>query len=59
MPIGDCFLIFGRVVLAAIATDVLDGELADARKLAPLARLGRDEWSTLGAISRNRPHQSP
>ena len=24
---------------------------ADARKLAPLARLGRDEWSTLGAIS--------
>jgi flavin reductase (DIM6/NTAB) family NADH-FMN oxidoreductase RutF len=50
IPIGDCFLILGRVVLAAIATDVLDGNLADARKLAPLARLGRDEWSTLGDI---------
>jgi hypothetical protein len=24
--------------------------VADARKLAPLARLGRDEWATLGSI---------
>ncbi len=49
--IGRCVMIFGEVLHIAIATEVLaeDG-LPDARSLAPLSRLGRAEWSTLGAV---------
>lgn len=49
--IGRCVMIFGEVLHIAIATEVLaeDG-LPDARALAPLARLGRAEWSTLGTV---------
>jgi flavin reductase (DIM6/NTAB) family NADH-FMN oxidoreductase RutF len=48
--LGDCTVVFGRVVYAAIESSVLDGEHPVAGRLAPLARLGRDEWSHLGDI---------
>lgn len=50
-PIGNCVMVFGEVLHVAAAQAVLaeDG-LPDARVLAPLARLGRAEWSTLGEV---------
>jgi flavin reductase (DIM6/NTAB) family NADH-FMN oxidoreductase RutF len=49
--VGDCVMVFGEVVHIAAAADVLaeDG-LPDARAVAPLARLGRSQWSTLGDV---------
>jgi flavin reductase (DIM6/NTAB) family NADH-FMN oxidoreductase RutF len=49
--ISECVMVFGEVLHLAVATNVLgeDG-LPDARAVAPLARLGRSEWSTLGAV---------
>ncbi|HEV7192020.1 MAG TPA: flavin reductase family protein [Jatrophihabitantaceae bacterium] len=49
--IGDCVMIFGEVQLVTAARSVLAGDgLPDARRLAPLARLGRAEWTTLGEV---------
>jgi flavin reductase (DIM6/NTAB) family NADH-FMN oxidoreductase RutF len=49
--IGRCVMVFGEVVHIAVTTSVLaDDGLPDARALAPLARLGRSEWATLGSI---------
>ena len=50
IPVGNSFLVLGEVVHAAVRTDVLSGTHPDARLLRPLARLGRNEWSTLGEI---------
>jgi flavin reductase (DIM6/NTAB) family NADH-FMN oxidoreductase RutF len=50
VPVGDCFLILGEVVHVAVTTTMLDGGHVIAARLRPLARLGRDEWSTLGPI---------
>lgn len=55
LTLGDSTVVIGRVVHAAIATDVFDGDvdrggLPDIGKLQPLARLGRDEWSGIGDI---------
>ncbi len=49
--IGHCVMVFGEVVHIAAHRDVIaqDG-LPDARRVAPLARLGRSEWSTLGEL---------
>jgi flavin reductase (DIM6/NTAB) family NADH-FMN oxidoreductase RutF len=49
--IGTCVMVFGEVVHVAVHSDVLaeDG-LPDARKVAPLARLGRAQWSLLGEV---------
>lgn len=49
--IGDCVMVFGEVTHVAAARYVLaeDG-LPDAHAIAPLARLGRAEWSTLGEV---------
>ncbi len=52
MCFGDSTVIFGRVVFAAVAEEVLDGELPDVELLRPLARLGKIEWSELGTIRR-------
>jgi flavin reductase (DIM6/NTAB) family NADH-FMN oxidoreductase RutF len=54
--ISDCVMIFGEVLLVSAARAVLaDDGLPDARKVAPLARLGRSQWTTLGeVISLNR-----
>lgn len=50
LPLGDSVVVFGRVVDAAITEGVLADGHPDVRRLAPLARLGRDEWSTLGEV---------
>jgi len=48
--LGDSTVVFGRVLLAAINEDVLiDGHPAIDR-LRPLARLGKDEWATIGEV---------
>jgi flavin reductase (DIM6/NTAB) family NADH-FMN oxidoreductase RutF len=49
--IGDCVMVFGEVlhIAAAAAVIAADG-LPDAAGVAPLARLGRSQWSTLGEI---------
>lgn len=55
LELGDSTVVIGRVVHAAITTDVLDGDLGEGGlpaigKLRPLARLGRNEWSTIGEV---------
>lgn len=55
LELGDSTVVIGRVVHAAVSTDVLDGDpheggLPVIGKLRPLARLGRNEWSTLGEV---------
>jgi flavin reductase (DIM6/NTAB) family NADH-FMN oxidoreductase RutF len=47
---GDSTVVFGRVVHAAVDPAVLDGDLPAVRSLKPLARLGRNEWSTVGEV---------
>jgi flavin reductase (DIM6/NTAB) family NADH-FMN oxidoreductase RutF len=61
VEVGACTLVLARVVHASVdeaALDLSDPErpYADIRRLRPLARLGRDEWSTIGEIvTRKRP----
>ena len=55
LELGDSTVVIGRVLHAAIASDVFDGDpreggLPTIDKLRPLARLGRDEWSTIGEV---------
>ncbi len=55
LTLGDSTVVIGRVVHAAVATDLFDGDPHDGglpaiERLRPLARLGRDEWSTIGEI---------
>lgn len=51
LNLGDSTVVLGRVVHAAVDAAALapDG-LPDVTALRPLARLGRDEWSTLGEL---------
>lgn len=53
--LGDSTVVIGRVVHAAVAAEVFDGDPHDGGlpaigRLRPLARLGRDEWSTVGEV---------
>ena len=53
--LGDCTVVIGRVVHAAIDEDVFDedtghGSLPAIEKLRPLARLGRNQWSAIGEV---------
>lgn len=49
--IGDCVMVFGQVLHIAAATRLLAADgLPGAAAVAPLARLGRSEWSTLGEV---------
>ena len=52
ITLGDSTVVIGRVVHASIASDVWadDGRLPAIEKLRPLARLGRDQWSTIGEV---------
>jgi flavin reductase (DIM6/NTAB) family NADH-FMN oxidoreductase RutF len=55
LELGDSTIVIGRVLHAAIDEDVFETDargnhLPSAAKLRPLARLGRNEWSTLGEI---------
>ncbi len=50
LELGDSTVVIGRVVHASVSTDTLNGDLPDIGKLRPLARLGKNEWSTIGEI---------
>jgi flavin reductase (DIM6/NTAB) family NADH-FMN oxidoreductase RutF len=55
LDLGDSTVVIGRVVHAAVDTDMFDGDpqrggLPSIDKLRPLARLGRNEWSTIGDV---------
>ncbi|GAA1142362.1 flavin reductase family protein [Kribbella jejuensis] len=50
IPIGDCTLVIGQVRHLSIDASMLDGNHPEVRRLRPLARLGKDEWSTLGEV---------
>lgn len=47
---GDSTVVFGRVLHAAVRTDVLVDGHPEIRRLSPLSRLGRDEWGTVGEV---------
>lgn len=48
---GNSTVVFGRVVHAAVADDVIaDDGLPAIDRLAPLSRLGRNEWGSAGQI---------
>lgn len=54
-PTGNCFVVVGVVLHAAVADSVMAGDPpahphVDIRALDPLSRLGRDEWGLLGEI---------
>jgi len=48
--LGTSVVVFGRVVLISVAEEVLSDGLPDVRRLKPLARLGKREWSTIGDV---------
>ena len=48
--LGDSTVVLGRVVLAAIRDDVLEGGRPEVRRLRPLSRMGANEWGTHGEI---------
>lgn len=50
IPIGDCTVVMGEVVHAAVSSEVLNGAHPLIEELAPLSRLGRDEWGTLAEV---------
>jgi flavin reductase (DIM6/NTAB) family NADH-FMN oxidoreductase RutF len=47
---GASTVVFGRVTCIAIDDAVLKGDHPDVTLLQPLARLGRNEWSTIGDL---------
>jgi len=49
---GDSTVVFGRVVWVAIDEAVLVDGHPEVKRLQPLARLGRNEWSTIGDVPR-------
>ena len=52
ITLGDSTVVMGRVVHASIAEEVWadDGRLPAIERLRPLARLGRDQWSSIGEV---------
>lgn len=48
--LGDSTVVLGRVVLAAVHSDVLDGDHPEISRLGPLSRLGRDQWATVPEV---------
>jgi flavin reductase (DIM6/NTAB) family NADH-FMN oxidoreductase RutF len=50
LPLGDCTVVLGRVVHVAIAQEVMRDGRPAADLLRPLARLGANQWTTLGEI---------
>ncbi len=50
LGLGDATVVFGRVVHAAIDEEVLVDGHAEITRLRPLARLGKDEWGTVGDV---------
>jgi flavin reductase (DIM6/NTAB) family NADH-FMN oxidoreductase RutF len=55
LELGDSTVVIGSVLHAAIDADTFDGGVTEGGlpridALRPLARLGRDEWSTIGEV---------
>jgi flavin reductase (DIM6/NTAB) family NADH-FMN oxidoreductase RutF len=50
LELGDCTLVIGRVRHLAIDESMMDGDHPEIQLLRPLARLGKDEWSTIGDV---------
>jgi flavin reductase (DIM6/NTAB) family NADH-FMN oxidoreductase RutF len=50
LELGDSTVVIGRVRLIAVDDSVVEGNHPEITRLRPLARLGKDEWSTLGEI---------
>ncbi|MFD6953399.1 flavin reductase [Nocardiopsis sp. TSRI0078] len=50
LGLGDSTVVLGRVVRAAVDEAVLVDGHPEVSLLRPLARLGRNEWSTLGEV---------
>jgi flavin reductase (DIM6/NTAB) family NADH-FMN oxidoreductase RutF len=50
LGIGNSTLVLGQVVHAAVREDVVVDGHPDIRRLRPLARLGGNEWSTIGDV---------
>ncbi|WP_395359561.1 flavin reductase family protein [Streptomyces sp. YH02] len=59
LRIGDSTVVFGRVVHAAIDESVVVDGHPEMALMRPLARLGKNEWGTLGGIKEiaRRPYQ--
>ena len=52
---GECTVVFGEVVHLAVAEEALRDDRPAIDLLNPVARLGANEWSTIGHVStRNR-----
>ena len=51
---GDCTVVFGEVVHLAVDEAVLRDGRPAIDLLQPLARLGANEWSTIGSVTNHR-----
>lgn len=51
---GECTVVFGEVVHLAVAEAVLRNDRPAIDLLRPVARLGANEWSTVGQVSTRR-----
>jgi flavin reductase (DIM6/NTAB) family NADH-FMN oxidoreductase RutF len=54
---GECTVVFGEVVHLAVAEDALRDDRPAIDLLRPVARLGSNEWSTIGTVSKR--HRVP
>ncbi len=57
--LGDSTIVLGRVVLVTVADEVLVEGHPDYERLAPLARLGRDEWARDATVFSIRRPRTP
>jgi flavin reductase (DIM6/NTAB) family NADH-FMN oxidoreductase RutF len=51
---GKCTVVYGEVVHVAVSHDVIRDGRPAIDLLQPVARLGANEWSTVGAVSERR-----
>lgn len=50
LRLGNSVVVFGRVVHAAVSSAVISDGYPRVEQLRPLARLGGNEWSTIGEV---------
>lgn len=50
LRLGDSTVVFGRVLNVAVDESAVVDGLPEVTRLRPMARLGRNEWSTLGEV---------
>lgn len=49
--VGDCFVVYGEILRAAVRSDTLDADSHPRiEALRPLSRLGLNEWGTVGGV---------